>query len=128
MFAEMVEGLGRGELPDPAALRGRCHAGVTKKLAVITLPPTYWETDPKRNPDTMHLLWAVFLLHDEDLLEVMIGIILMEQAERDGLSAESFLQSSLDQLLLLAPDESFAGILREKTSWIHSSSLQSDSC
>ncbi len=128
MFAEMVEGLARGVLPDPSALRGRCHAAVTRKLAVISLPPTYWEADPKRNPNTMHLLWAVFLLHDEDLLEVMIGIVLMEQAERDGLSAESFLQSSLDQLLQLAPDKSFAGILREKTSWIHSSSLQSGSC
>ncbi len=122
MFAEMVEGLKQGVLPDLVALRGRCHAGVTKKLAVIALPPTYWEIDPKRNPDTRHLLWAVFLLHDADLLEVMIGIILMEQAEREGLSAESFLQSSLDELLLLAPDSSFEKVLQEKTSWIHSSS------
>jgi len=114
MFSEMIAGLRQGILPDPALLRGRCHAAVTKKLAFVRLPPVYWETDPKRNPDTSHLLWAVLLLHDSDMLEVVKGLILMEQAEREGLSLEEFMQQSLDGLFALAPDPQFQTLLKEQ--------------
>ncbi len=118
MFAEMVSDLERGIFPDSNMLRGRCHAAVTKKLALIRLPPTYWENDPKRNPRTRHLLWAALLLHDEDLLEVVKGIVLMEQAEGEGLSAGEFYQSSLNDLMALAPNRGFAEMLRENVAWV----------
>ncbi len=114
MFAEMVSDLSQGKLPCVNLLRGRCHAAVTKKLAFVRLPPTYWETDPKRNPDTSHLLWAVLLLHDLDMLEVVKGIILMEQAEKEGLSLEEFMQQSLERLFALAPDSMFRTQLKEQ--------------
>lgn len=114
MFSEMVDGLKHGVLPDPALLHGRCRAALTKKLAIVSQPPTYWIDDSKRNPDTEHLLWAALLLQDPDLLDVVIGIILMEQAESDGLSAEEFMQESVTHLLALAPCKSFADQLRQQ--------------
>jgi len=114
MFAEIVKGLKEGKLPELAPLHGRCHAGVTKKLAFVQLPPVFWETDPKRNPDTMHLLWAVWLLHDADMLEIVEGIILMEQAEKEGLSLEEFMQQSMEEILALAPDDTFRALLKQK--------------
>lgn len=113
MFAEMVSGLNEGKIPDVSLLRGRCHAAVTKKLAFVRLPPTYWENDPKRNPDTHHLLWAVVLLQDSDMLEILKGIILMEQAEREGLSLEEFIQQSLTRLFDLAPGSGFKAKLKQ---------------
>lgn len=112
MFSEMVDGLKHGVLPDLALLRGRCRAALAKKLAIVSQPPTYWIDDSKRNPNTEHLLWAVLLLQDPDLLDVMIGIILMEQAESNGLSAEEFMQESVAHLLALAPYQSFADQLK----------------
>ena len=114
MFAEMVNDLSQGKLPDVKLLRGRCHAAVTKKLAFVRLPPVYWESDPKRNPDTSHLLWAVLFLHDLDMLEVVKGIILMEQAEKEGLSLEEFMEQSLKRLFALAPDSAFRAQLKEQ--------------
>lgn len=113
MFSEMIAELRQGRLPELAPLRGRCHAAVTKKLAFVRLPPVYWETDPKRNPNTTHLLWAVLLVQDSDMLEVVKGIILMEQAEREGLALEVFMAQSLDALFALAPDTPFQILLKE---------------
>ncbi|MBU0960841.1 MAG: hypothetical protein KKH60_04885 [Proteobacteria bacterium] len=117
MFSEMVRDIERGIFPDTGLLRGRCHAAVTKKLALIRLPPAYWEKDPKRNPDTRHLMWAILLLHDPDLFEVVKGIILMEQAEGEGISAEAFFKKGLDELLSLAPDHHFKELLLKQVAW-----------
>lgn len=114
MFSEMIDGLKQGVLPDSALLQGRCRAALAKKLAIVSQPPTYWIVDSKRNPDTEHLLWAVLLLQDSDLLDVVIGIILMEQAESEGLSAEDFMQQSVARLLALAPYKSFVEQLKHQ--------------
>ena len=114
MFAEMVSDLRRGKLPEVSLLRGRCHAAVTKKLAFVRLPPVYWESDPKRNPDTSHLLWAVLLLQDQEMLDVLKGIILMEQAEREGKSLSEFMEQSLAELFGLAPDQEFKAELEKQ--------------
>ncbi|MBU0945264.1 MAG: hypothetical protein KJ804_09755 [Proteobacteria bacterium] len=118
MFSEMVHDLEHGIFPDLGLLRGRCHAAVTKKLALVRLPPAYWESDPKRNPDTRHLLWAILLLHDLDLFEVIKGIILMEEAEGKGLSAEDFWTNSVEEFLALAPDLHFKALLQEQVAWV----------
>jgi len=113
MFFDMIEGLKKGVMPEPAPLGGRCRAALSKKLALISQPPAYWIDDPKRNPVTEHLLWAILLLRDPDFLDVIVGIILMEQAESDGLSAEEFMQKSVEQLLALAPYTSFREQLKQ---------------
>lgn len=112
MFSEMVDGLKHGVMPDSALLQGRCRAALAKKLAIVAQPPTYWIEDSKRNPDTEHLLWAVLLLQDADLLDIVIGIILMEQAESEGMSAEAFMEQSVTHLLAQAPYKSFADQLK----------------
>ncbi len=114
MFSEMIDELKQGVLPDSALLRGRCRAALAKKLAIVSQPPTYWIVDSKRNPDTEHLLWAVLLLQDPDFLDIVIGIILMEQAESGGLSAEAFMEQSVARLLALAPYKSFADQLKHQ--------------
>ncbi len=113
----MLATIRQGQFPDLTPLRGRFRAALTKKLALVSQPPTYWESDPKRNPDTEHLLWAVLLLHDPDLFEVVKGVILMEQAERERLTAEEFFDRALANLLALAPDEQFRTVLKERVSW-----------
>ncbi len=113
MFTEMLAGLRLGQLPDFTLLRGRCHAAITKKLAFVRLPPVYWETDSKRNPDTGHLLIAVLLLNEPDMLEILKGIILMEQAEQGGLSLEEFMRQSLTDFLTMIPDPQFQLLIKE---------------
>jgi hypothetical protein len=115
MFSEMVEGLKCGVMPDLNPLKGRCRAALSKKLAIVSQPPTYWIEDPKRNPITEQLLWAVLLTGDSDLLDIIIGIILMEQEETDGMSVEAFMRQSVTRLLALAPDESFFKQLRQES-------------
>ncbi len=100
-------------MPDLNPLKGRCRAALSKKLAIVSQPPTYWIEDPKRNPITEQLLWAVLLTGDSDLLDIIIGIILMEQEETDGMSVEAFMRQSVTHLLALAPDESFFKQLRQ---------------
>jgi hypothetical protein len=107
MFSEMITGLQCGVMPDLGPLKGRCRAALSKKLAIVSQPPTYWIDDPKRNPLTEHLLWAILLTGDTDLLDVIIGIVLMEQEELGGMEVESFIQQSVSNLLALAPDEKF---------------------
>lgn len=114
MFSEMIAGISQGILPDIGPLRGRCHAAITKKLAFIRLPPVYWETDPKRNPNSSHLLWAILLIQDMDMLNTLQGIVLMEQTERQGLSWEEFREQSLDDLFALAPDSRFRKVLSQQ--------------
>ncbi len=113
MFSEMVEGLKCAVMPDLSPLKGRCRAALSKKLAIVSQPPTYWIEDPKRNPITEQLLWAILLTGDSDLLDIIIGIILMEQEETDGMSVEAFIQQSVTHLLALAPNESFLKQLRQ---------------
>jgi hypothetical protein len=115
MFSEMIEDLKHGILPDTVPLKGRCRAALSKKLAIVSQPPTYWIDDPKRNPLTEHLLWAILLTGDADLLDIVIGIVLMEQEELDGMSVESFMQQSIARLLALAPDEKFLEQLRQES-------------
>ena len=117
----MIAGIRQGHLPDPAALRGRCQAAMTKKLALVSLPPTFWESDPKRNPDTCHLLWAVLLLQDPELLEIIKGIIPMEQAEREGLEYQAFLDRAAGKLLALAPNPEVRSQLEQAVAWARES-------
>ena len=115
MFTDMVEGLQQGVFPEIGPLKGRCRAALSKKLAIVSQPPTYWIDDPKRNPVTEHLLWAILLTEDPDLLDVIIGIVIMEQEELERVPAERYLEQSLQNLLALAPNDAFRQELKRKT-------------
>lgn len=115
MFSDMVEGLQQGVIPETGPLKGRCRAALSKKLAIVSQPPTYWIDDPKRNPVTEHLLWAILLTEDPDLLDIIIGIVIMEQEELEGIPVERYIEQSLQNLLALSPSEVFRQELEEKT-------------
>jgi len=111
----MLNELQLGILPDMQPLQGRCRAALSKKLAIVSQPKTYWIDDPKRNPLTEHLLWAILLTGNPDLLDVIIGIIVMEQEELEGIAVETFMRESIAHLLALAPDEDFREYLKKES-------------
>ena len=115
MFSEMVDGLKKGVMPDVGPLKGMCRAALSKKLAIVSQPPSYWIEDPKRNPLTEQLLWAVLLTGDRDLLDIIIGIVIMEQEEQEGVAVEKYLERSIAKLLDLAPTDSFCEELKQRS-------------
>ncbi len=82
MFAELMTALARGGQPDPVRLRQWFRVALTKKMAVVRLPPAFWMQDPKINPRVDHLLWAALLLDDREGVEMVSAIIAVELAEQ----------------------------------------------
>jgi len=82
LFCEMFCDLDQGQFPDKNRLRGWFRAALTKKLAIISLPPAFWENDPKRNPDSQDLLWATVFLQDMDGFHAVRTIMETEKDER----------------------------------------------
>ncbi|OQX17543.1 MAG: hypothetical protein BWK76_10435 [Desulfobulbaceae bacterium A2] len=110
MFSAMLETLRQGELPDRSLLARRFNAAVTKKMAVVALPPTLWPGDPKINPPAEQLYWAALALGDPSGRETATAILAAELAARRRLAGEELhreldtLQARLhDEFLALAP-------------------------
>ncbi len=98
----MVHHLSRGELPDENRLRGWFRAALTKKLAVVSLPAAFWENDPKRNPDSLRLLWASVLLHDLDGFRTVQAIMATEKIEQHlDQSVDNRIKDGLDSLVYM---------------------------
>ncbi len=114
MFTEMVKTLAAGHLPDLSLLRGRLHAAMVKKLALVQQPPTYWETDPKRNPKVEHLFWGAVLLEDQEMLDTVKTIILVEMSEGKRHNPDTFVDTTLSGLLSLSSDQNLMFLLQEK--------------
>ncbi len=113
MFADMMAELARGEEPDPDRLRGRFRAALTKKLAVVRLPPCFWMNDPKINPRSDHLLWAALLLDDRQGVELVASAIAVELAERGGgepVDLGQRLRTLADELLRMVPQDRRQGL------------------
>ncbi len=55
---------------------------MTKKLAVIKLPPSFWMQDPKINPRADHLFWAALLLDDRQRAGLALSAMAVEYEER----------------------------------------------
>lgn len=112
----MIRSLERGELPNEQALRGWFRMALTKKLAIISLPPAFWENDPKRNPDSRYLLWAAVLLQDIEGYRTTQSIMDAEREElNQSLSVDDRIKdgfSCLQQLVSGSPvdDQVKAGI------------------
>ncbi len=106
MFSEMMAAPGRGGQPDPVRLRHWFRAALTKKLAVVRMPPAFWVRDPKINPRADHLLWAALLLDDREGVELAASIIAVEHAGQlaeDDLALETHLAAAAEELLALVP-------------------------
>lgn len=121
MFSEMIDTLGRGELPEPGLLRKRFDLAMTKKLGVVKLPSCFWMADPKINPRADHLLWAALLLKSRDCVDLAVSALAAELSGRPGKTSEPFdillrrgVESMLAGLLDLAPNLAFRELLRTR--------------
>ncbi|GEM_PF-1129022 len=128
MFTEMVAALARGEEPDPVRLRQRFRIALTKKLAVVRLPPAFWVRDPKINPRADHLLWAALLLGDREGVALVSSVLALELTEsrRQGPGAEE-MTARLDELavelLRLVPAECRGRLQRQVECLLASSAI-----
>jgi len=98
MFSVMVEELTRGIKPDTGPLKKRFDAAMTKKLAVVKLPPAFWTLDPKINPRADHLFWASLLIGDRQRVELSISVIAAE-LEQNSKILHGDLQQDLAALI-----------------------------
>ncbi len=95
-------------MPDENRLRGWFGAALTKKLAVVSLPPAFWENDPKRNPDATRLLWAALLLDNVDGYLTVRTIMATEKEERHQVeSVDSLVESGINSLFAFIPEQEF---------------------
>ena len=112
----MIRALRRGELPNEKRLHGWFRAALTKKLAIVSLPPAFWENDPKRNPDSLRLLWATVLLKDLEGFRTVQTIMATEKNEQHlDQSVENRIENGFNSLLKMVSvpeiqDEIKAGI------------------
>ena len=97
---------------DLEQLKKRFDLAMTKKLAVIKLPPSFWMQDPKINPRADHLLWAALLLDDPDRAALAFSAMAVEHAEQHrkqpaaaAVGADKALADTVRELLQLIPKE-----------------------
>ena len=93
-------------------LRKRFDPAMTKKLAVIKLPPSFWMQDPKINPRADHLLWAALLLDDPERAALAFSAMAVEHEERcrkqgagEATGIDKALADTVQELLQLIPTE-----------------------
>ena len=91
-----------GEL-DPDRLERLFDLAMTKKLAVIKLPPSFWMADPKINPRADHLYWTALLLGDTERAALAVSALAVEHEHgesRKTKTQRTSLADCLDRLTL----------------------------
>jgi hypothetical protein len=86
---------------DPGRLGRLFDLAMTKKLAVIKLPPAFWMQDPKINPRADHLYWTALLLGDPERAALAVSALAVEHEHRENGKPEAertSLATHLDQL------------------------------
>ena len=112
MFSHFFHRAALAEQVDLDQLRKRFDPAMTKKLAVIKLPPSFWMQDPKINPRADHLLWAALLLDDPERAALAFSAMAVEHEERqrkqaagDAPGLAEALEAAVHDLLQLIPKE-----------------------
>ncbi len=125
MFTTLISDLQQGHFPDPVSLRGRLHAALVKKLAMLRLEIQFRHQDEKINPNANHMLWAALLLEDNESIAIIIDILLTEaldqaQARRGAknrqpiLDQQKIFQQSCTTLLQLVTNPILVKQLQQK--------------
>ncbi len=119
MFSHIFHQNSLAEQIDFDQLKKRFDPAMTKKLAVIKLPPSFWMQDPKINPRADHLLWAALLLDDPERAALAFSAMAVEHEERkkkqsagNAPGAAETLENAVHDLLQLIPKENKALRLR----------------
>jgi len=74
---------------------------MTKKLAVIKLPPSFWMQDPKINPRADHLYWTALLLGDTERAALAVSALAVEHEHGESgktAAEQTSLAGRLDRL------------------------------
>ncbi len=110
MFSPFFHRTALAEQIDFDQLRKRFDPAMTKKLAVIKLPPSFWMQDPKINPRADHLLWAALLLDDPERAALAFSAMAVEHEERrrkqgtgEAPGIDKVLANTVQELLQLIP-------------------------
>ncbi len=119
MFSHIFHQNSLAEQIDLDQLKKRFDPAMTKKLAVIKLPPSFWMQDPKINPRADHLLWAALLLDDPERAALAFSAMAVEHEERkkkqsagNAPGTAETLENAVHALLQLIPKENKALRLR----------------
>jgi hypothetical protein len=112
MFSQLFDHTLSAEQIDINQIRKRFDLAMTKKLAVIKLPPSFWMQDPKINPRADHLLWAALLLDDQERASLAVSAMAVEHEEQQKKNSSrnqpglaGALDNSLNDFLQLIPEE-----------------------
>ena len=106
MFSQLFIELEQGVVPDYALLQRRFDLALTKKLAVVKLPPAFWMQDSKINPRADQLLKVALLLTDRERAAMAVSVLAVELAEqKDGLPLDLAVEGITMGLLRAAPDD-----------------------
>jgi hypothetical protein len=106
MFSQLFTDLEQGVVPDFALLQRRFDLALTKKLAVVKLPPVFWMQDSKINPRADHLLQVALLLTDRERAAMAVSVLAVELAEqKHGLSLDLAVENITMGLLRAVPDD-----------------------
>jgi hypothetical protein len=124
MFSSFIQTIQAGKAPDLVDLRKRLDLALIKKTGVLNLPYHFWQSDPKINPSTAHMLWAATILEDQQGLAAAAEFAQKEAAEKsrfkkseslsDGYGFTIILASFLDDLLVLTADTDLQSSIQKK--------------
>lgn len=111
MFSKMITSLQAGVMPPVEPLAQLLRVALVKKQGVLQQPPACWSSDPKINPDSVHLVWAAVLNgRQEELISaeaLVINEFLARPSRQEVNMANGKIQEILRDLPNLAPTQEF---------------------
>jgi hypothetical protein len=78
MFSHLFDSTINPAALDPDRLGRLFDLAMTKKLAVIKLPPSFLMADPKINPRADHLYWTALILGDTERAALAVSALAVE--------------------------------------------------
>ncbi|MBU0675413.1 MAG: hypothetical protein KJ950_12280 [Proteobacteria bacterium] len=98
-------------MPPVEPLAQLLRVALVKKQGVLQQPPACWSSDPKINPDSVHLVWAAVLNgRQEELISaeaLVINEFLARPSRQEVNMANGKIQEILRDLPNLAPTQEF---------------------